>query len=655
MTLLYSLASTTLITTSVILLLLAFTPLLDRKFAAAGRCWLWLLVMAGLCAPFISFIPRPMLQIDVPLTEAVLNAPSQDVYTILSPDTQTDSNIVPISNDGDITANEPSSPVSSSALPESRTFHFPILSLADVVLLLWLAGILVSAVYHTFAYMRFRRFVRRWSAAVTEDDVVTAFHEECAHMGVRGGIRLLYCKGIQAPMLTGFIRPVVLMPNTCCSMEDIPFMIRHELAHYKRCDLWYKLALVTVRCVYWFNPAIHLMASQANKDIETACDVKTVSGMDMAQRKQYSEIILSMAVGPRLCRSQLTTCFTGGKNMLKQRFSNILGAAKKNGAAVFTVIGVVVVTTGLLVGCNFSPKTSELSDRIEDAPSLSQIAQDFQDVGVNYDNSDTLNENMGDFTDDYIYIDGWENDAVIYDNLDELKALVYDEAKPSERQFEDVTALELGTVNEDIRITRGGDKLILRYSEWLDDEYTLTTMDGGKTVRLERRRETRYLKIGNSTSTNDWLYKILQERGDSTERIVEIIVPEFIPLDGITIDSVSGAIDIDGIELERLEVDVVSSSAHITDCIVGTISLDSVSGFNQISGCVFNELSVDTVSGDSDIQLTDKAENYDISHTTVSGSLEINGERVKNARNTSASKRIELGDVSGSFSVTDGN
>jgi len=67
MNILYSLASTTLIITPLIFLLLLLTPFLDKKYAAHGRYWLWIMIMVGLCAPFFSFIPRPAIQIDIPI------------------------------------------------------------------------------------------------------------------------------------------------------------------------------------------------------------------------------------------------------------------------------------------------------------------------------------------------------------------------------------------------------------------------------------------------------------------------------------------------------------------------------------------------------------------------------------------------------------
>jgi|GEM_PF-4601746 len=71
MTFIYSLASITLIITPLIILLLMLAPIMDKKFLAGGRHLLWIMIMAGLCLPFISFIHRPAIQIDVNVPQVI--------------------------------------------------------------------------------------------------------------------------------------------------------------------------------------------------------------------------------------------------------------------------------------------------------------------------------------------------------------------------------------------------------------------------------------------------------------------------------------------------------------------------------------------------------------------------------------------------------
>lgn len=76
------------------------------------------------------------------------------------------------------------------------------------------------------------------------------------------------------------------------SDEEIKVILKHELTHYKRHDLWYKLLLICANGIHWFNPIIYFMVRQANRDLEYSCDDAVVGNEDMEYRKAYSKTIL---------------------------------------------------------------------------------------------------------------------------------------------------------------------------------------------------------------------------------------------------------------------------------------------------------------------------------------------------------------------------
>jgi len=136
-------------------------------------------------------------------------------------------------------------------------------------------------------------------------------------------------------------------------VSSLSLIFRHELIHLKRRDLWFKLVLTAIKIIHWFNPFVRLLARQANKDIEIICDMQTVQRMDINAKKQYSELLLSMASG-NVRNPSLSTCMNGGKKMLKQRFTNILGCNKRKGIMVFVLIGIAIAMTSFLLGVNFA-------------------------------------------------------------------------------------------------------------------------------------------------------------------------------------------------------------------------------------------------------------------------------------------------------------
>ena len=129
--------------------------------------------------------------------------------------------------------------------------------------------------------------MRRWGAPAEDAALLARFEEAKAELGVNN-LALLICPAVGAPLVTGFVNPVLLLPREAVSDG----VLRHELIHTRRRDLWYKLLLLLARALHWFNPLVHGMARAANRDLERACDEAAVAGQDAAFRAAYGAAML---------------------------------------------------------------------------------------------------------------------------------------------------------------------------------------------------------------------------------------------------------------------------------------------------------------------------------------------------------------------------
>lgn len=315
MTALHALLSTTIVVTPLIGLIIMLVPWLNKKFSPQGRYHLWILIMVGLALPLLAFIHRPALQLEI--------------------------SILPL-------------------IPQHR-LPTPNINMEIMLLVVWIAGFILSLVYHVWGHFIFVRFIKRWRATKSvSPELANLFQNELERLDISETVHLEYVRGIKSPTLVGIFNTTILLPHTCQNLDDLRLILRHELIHFKRKDLVYKLALMFIRCLHWFNPAVHHMIKQANKDIELTCDNMTIKGMPLESRVRYSEIILNIASGTGLNRqSQLTTGFFGGKNTLKQRFANILSTSKKGFKHGFMLTGAGVLTIASLVGFNFNANAQE--------------------------------------------------------------------------------------------------------------------------------------------------------------------------------------------------------------------------------------------------------------------------------------------------------
>ena len=222
--------------------------------------------------------------------------------------------------------------------------------ITDILLTLWLAGVIACVLWQGIGYYRLIRSLKGMSQPVERADLHTILQEQCADLVIDREIPLRVSSAADCPMLAGFIHPTLYLPDERISRTDAAFIFRHELTHYKHGDLWLKLLLLAARCLHWFNPLVHLIARFAQEDIEAACDDAVVRGHDGAYRRAYGETILRSAIAQAQKRKALVSCFGDDKKTLMRRFEGLFDkSVKKRGVALVVMIALLVGSLGCVV------------------------------------------------------------------------------------------------------------------------------------------------------------------------------------------------------------------------------------------------------------------------------------------------------------------
>ena len=235
--------------------------------------------------------------------------------------------------------------------------------ITDILLTLWLAGVIACVLWQGIGYYRLIHSLKGTSRSVERADLHTILQEQCADLVIDREIPLRVSSAADCPMLAGFIHPTLYLPDERISRTDAAFIFRHELTHYKHGDLWLKLLLLAARCLHWFNPLVHLIERFAQEDIEAACDDAVVRGHDGAYRRAYGETILRSAIAQVQKRKALVSCFGDDKKTLMRRFEGLFDkSVKKRGVALVVMIALLVgsLSCTIAVGDNDKGLTKEL-------------------------------------------------------------------------------------------------------------------------------------------------------------------------------------------------------------------------------------------------------------------------------------------------------
>lgn len=109
-----------------------------------------------------------------------------------------------------------------------------------------------------------------------------------------------YCK---VPMTLGVLSPAVFLPLQEKEEEDkvYPYMIEHELVHIKYHDFFIRLMGLLVVALHWYNPFAYYLYFELSHMAEIHCDEVVLKGKDEEARKEYSELLIRLAVDETVC------------------------------------------------------------------------------------------------------------------------------------------------------------------------------------------------------------------------------------------------------------------------------------------------------------------------------------------------------------------
>ncbi|MDP4152274.1 MAG: M56 family metallopeptidase [Bacillota bacterium] len=321
---------TSLSTSLIVAVLLLLFPFINRRYSAKWRYFVWLIIALRLIFPFDIKTENKPININIPANyiESISQADHQSAVYLTSDKNETQSN---------------------NKIDFKKTISF-----------IWAVGFVLFIIYHIGGYFIFLKNIRRYSKPADEK-INSLWRLVKNEARVSKNIRVLVCKKIKSPMMTGFFKPILLLPEQEFDGNDLPVILKHELIHYKRKDVWYKLTLIFANALHWFNPLIYLMVYAADRDVEIVCDSEVIKNADIDYKKRYSEAILKAVSKNSAHSPALSTYFYGGKSILKERFKNIFNInKKKKGILALCAVIIIISIFGVSVvyGDNAETKTT---------------------------------------------------------------------------------------------------------------------------------------------------------------------------------------------------------------------------------------------------------------------------------------------------------
>ena len=195
--------------------------------------------------------------------------------------------------------------------------------------LLWALGALGTLAWKLAAYLRFRRLFLRRSRPV-EDPAVLGALEDCRRrLGLRTQVAVRTDPRLPGPMVTGLLRPTVLLPALPLPAEDLRCLLLHELTHVQAHDLWVRLFSLAGLVLHWYSPLMHLVHRSIPALSEQSCDERAAEPLSPAERRAYGHAILRLALR-QAAGGEWAAPLSAGE-ALERRLMRVLHAKKLTG------------------------------------------------------------------------------------------------------------------------------------------------------------------------------------------------------------------------------------------------------------------------------------------------------------------------------------
>lgn len=194
----------------------------------------------------------------------------------------------------------------------------------------WLVGMIALSVWRLggwIAVLRLRVIGTRPLGA----DIQAMLRRLADRLGVRRAVSVVQSAVVATPIVTGWLRPVVLLPVsavTGLTPLQLEAILAHELAHIRRHDYLVNLLQTLVETLLFYHPAVWWASARMRAERERCCDDMAVAlcGDHIGYAEALAAVVEARMPMPAVAASSL-----GGRDLL-DRIRRVLGVSSQGSA-----------------------------------------------------------------------------------------------------------------------------------------------------------------------------------------------------------------------------------------------------------------------------------------------------------------------------------
>lgn len=227
---------------------------------------------------------------------------------------------------------------------------------------IWFIGLLSICLVIFLSTLRFKKKASFFNK-VNDSEVIKILAVCKKKLNINKNIPIYSGSTFKTPFIYGLLRPTIYLPKHILNEvngSQLLHICLHEIAHYKRKDLFCNLLGMIAIIIHWFNPLVWFAMKEMRADRELACDnyVLEILGENESIPYGITIIKLSQIVSNQHYNGMFCAHFYENKSQIERRITMIKmfkkGSYKVSTitVALFMILGTTVLTnaTGLQVG-----------------------------------------------------------------------------------------------------------------------------------------------------------------------------------------------------------------------------------------------------------------------------------------------------------------
>lgn len=318
----------------------------------------------------------------------------RDIRRIILPEKQTESVRIPLKWTNYVVRGEEKSYLNIYA------------RLQMTVIVVWLLVVCVLLLRQLVEYVRTVRLIARYADSKMTDRQRAVLEPLQEEYKVKRHVSLYQGTDGEPTITFGVFRPIILCGRDLESREA-KLLIRHEMVHIKRWDVFWKILMHLVTFLHWWNPIMWLLYCDFERVCEWSCDETAMQDKTEAEVKDYLRLLIEESTDsgkPKKTGLRWRAGFGNNAQKIKERMDNLMKRRKWNKVAAGVLVAVLVFANSMTAFAYRDPVQREItkdvsqeeieirldSDSLEFAPDGAdleeqQILESLDELEIRYD------------------------------------------------------------------------------------------------------------------------------------------------------------------------------------------------------------------------------------------------------------------------------